>query len=263
MADLERLLADLRAEGDELDGVVSSLSEQAFRRPTPAPDWSIAHQIAHLSWADDMAVLAATDPDAFAIEVEKAIDAVETYVDDRAAEGARQSPTELLDRWRRSRTNLLVVLTKVPAGMKLPWFGVRMSPASMVTGRLMETWAHGQDITDALGIDRKPTGRLRHVAHIAVRARNFAFQLRELPVPDEEFRVDLTSPGDDMWMWGPRHAEQRVTGPALDFCLLATQRRHRADTALVAIGADANTWLDIAQAFAGPAGPGRRPGQFG
>jgi hypothetical protein len=48
-----------------------------------------------------------------------------------------------------------------------------------------------------------------------------------------------------------------VTGPALDLCLLATQRRNRADLALVATGPDADAWLDIAQAFAGLPGPGR------
>ena len=52
---------------------------------------------------------------------------------------------------------------------------------------------------------------------------------------------------------------QTVTGPAYDFCLLVTQRIHRADTALVAVGQDADRWLDIAQCFAGPSGEGRPP----
>jgi uncharacterized protein (TIGR03084 family) len=65
-----------------------------------------------------------------------------------------------------------------------------------------------------------------------------------------------------MWTWGPDDALQRVTGPAVDFCLLVTQRRHRDDLALVAEGVDADAWLDIAQAFAGPPGEGRTKGQF-
>jgi hypothetical protein len=47
--------------------------------------------------------------------------------------------------------------------------------------------------------------------------------------------------------------------PAYDFCLLVTQRRHRDDPDLVATGPDADRWLDIAQAFAGPPGNGREP----
>lgn len=79
-----------------------------------------------------------------------------------------------------------------------------------------------------------------------------------MAAPDEEFRVELTGPSG-LWTYGPPDAAQRVTGPALDFCLLVTQRIHRSDTAVRAEGPDADRWLDIAQAFAGPAGPGRAP----
>jgi uncharacterized protein (TIGR03084 family) len=69
--------------------------------------------------------------------------------------------------------------------------------------------------------------------------------------------VELTAPDDDLWTWGPEDAAQRVVGTALDFCYLVTQRRPRATLDVEAHGTDAQTWLGIAQAFAGPAGPGR------
>jgi len=106
-------------------------------------------------------------------------------------------------------------------------------------------------------VRREPSARLRHVAHISVRTRDFAFSVRQRTPPAEPFRVELTGPDGEVWTWGPAEAAQRVTGPALDFCLLATQRINRADTALAATGADADAWLDIAQAFAGPPGGGR------
>ena len=65
-------------------------------------------------------------------------------------------------------------------GRSCPWFGPPMSAASMATARLMETWAHGQDVADALGVDRQPTDRLRHVAHIGVRARDYAYHVNGL-----------------------------------------------------------------------------------
>jgi uncharacterized protein (TIGR03084 family) len=123
----------------------------------------------------------------------------------------------------------------------------------------METWAHGLDVAEALGQQVPATGRLWHIARLAVRTRNFAFQLHGRPVPAEEFRVELTGPDGAAWEFGPPDAEQRVTGPALDLCLLATQRRHRDDLALRATGADAEAWLQLAQAFAGLPGAGRPP----
>jgi uncharacterized protein (TIGR03084 family) len=134
-----------------------------------------------------------------------------------------------------------------------------MSAASSLTARLMETWAHTQDIADALGVTREPTGRLSHVAHIGIGARAYSYAVRGQPVPDTPVRVELTAPDGTLWTWGPDDATDRITGTALDFCLLVTQRRHRDDLALVVAGPAAGQWVAIAQAFAGPPGPGRPP----
>ena len=171
--------------------------------------------------------------------------------------GQALQPGELLERWQASRPFLAGALRQVPEGEKLPWFGPPMSPTSMATARFMETWAHGLDIADALGIVPAQTDRIRHVAHIGNRTRNYAFINNELEPPADEFRVELIAPSGELWTWGPEDAAQRVSGPAYDFCQLVTQRVHRDDTALVAVGADAEKWLTIAQSFAGPAGGGR------
>ena len=262
MADFAEVLADLTAECAELDGLVAPLDEADWSLETPAPGWTIATQIAHLAWTDGVAILSATDPDEFAKQLQAAIAEFDTYVDRAAEEGARRPPADILAGWRTGRARLGEALAAVPAGTKLPWFGPPMSPMSMVTARLIETWAHAQDVADTLGAPRSITDRIRHVAHIGVRARPYAYLIRDEKVPAEEFRVELVGPAGDVWTWGPEDALQRVSGPALDFCLLVTQRRHRDDLALVAEGADADHWLDIAQAFAGPSGDGRKPGQF-
>ncbi|MFJ2744221.1 TIGR03084 family metal-binding protein [Streptomyces sp. NPDC087440] len=259
MSELDAVIRDLRDESAELDQYVQGLPEEQWRRATPAAGWTVAHQIAHLAWTDSVALLSASDPDAFAAEVAKAAADPEGFVDVGAAQGAALPPAELLARWRAGRERLHDVLVNAPAGTRFPWYGPPMSVASMATGRLMETWAHGQDVADALGITRTPTARLRQVVRIGVRARDYAFFVRGLKPPQEEFRVELVGPGGEFWAYGPEDAAQRVTGPALDFCLLATQRAHRADLALRAEGPDADAWLDIAQAFAGPAGEGRAP----
>ncbi|MFE5792139.1 TIGR03084 family metal-binding protein [Streptomyces sp. NPDC056503] len=259
MSDPADLLADLRAEGDELDAIVKELSEEQWRRATPAPRWTIAHQIAHLAWTDRAALLAVTDAGGFAVEVEKALASPERFVDDGAEEGAALPPGELLAGWREGRRLLREALLAVPPGGRFPWYGPPMSAPAMATARLMETWAHGQDVADALGVVREPTARLRHVAWIGHRARDYAYLVRGEQPPAEPFRVELVAPDGESWTYGPEDAAQRVSGDALEFCLLVTQRAHRDDTGLRAEGADAEHWLGIAQAFAGPAGAGRAP----
>jgi uncharacterized protein (TIGR03084 family) len=254
------LLADLGAEGEQLDGVVARLEDTAWLTPTPAEGWTVAHQIAHLAWTDDQALLAATDPDGFSRRVAEAGPGLADLVDSAAGDGAREAPQRLLARWRAGRAALADALVALPDGARLPWFGPPMSASSMATARLMETWAHGLDVADALNAPPSVSARLRHVAHIGVRTRDFAFRRRGQSPPGEEFRIELEAPDDGgTWTWGPENAPQRVSGPALDFCLRVTQRRHRHDLALTAVGPDADRWLDLAQAFAGPPGPGRLP----
>ncbi|MER6997560.1 TIGR03084 family metal-binding protein [Streptomyces sp. NPDC000410] len=259
MSDPAVMLDDLRAESEELDALVAESSDERWAAPTPAAGWTVAHQIAHLAWTDEVALLAVTDAATFAGHVEEALAEPETFVDRAAEAGAREPVRELLARWRDGRERLDHALRTAPAKARFPWYGPPMSAASMATARLMETWAHGQDVADALGAVRAPTARLRHVARIGVRARDYAYFVRGIEPPNEEFRVELVAPGGEVWAYGPKDAAQRVTGPALDFCLLVTQRAHRDDLAVRAEGADADRWLDIAQAFAGPAGTGRAP----
>ncbi|MER8015653.1 TIGR03084 family metal-binding protein [Streptomyces griseoluteus] len=260
MSDPTPVFDDLREESRELDLLVAELTESEWARATPAPRWSIAHQIAHLHWTDRAALLAMTDQAAFQKFAEQALTSPDSFVDDGAEEGVRLGPAELLTRWRNSRRELDHALREAAARhTRFPWFGPPMSAAAMATGRLMETWAHGQDVADALGVVRAPTDRLRHVVRIGVRARDFAFAVRGLPAPREEFRVEVSAPSGELWTYGPEDAAQRVTGSAVDLCLLVTQRAHRADLGLTALGPDADRWLDIAQAFAGPPGAGRDP----
>jgi uncharacterized protein (TIGR03084 family) len=255
-ARLTAVLSDLREESAELDGLVAALPDAGWAAPTPAAGWTVAHQIAHLAWTDESAHRAIVDPEGFvaAAAVTLADGNAERFVDAAAADGARLAPPDILARWRAARDDLAGALAAGPAGTKIPWFGPPMSTPSLATARLMETWAHGEDVAAALGVTRAPTARLRHIAHLGTRTRRFSFLVRGLPAPDAEVRVELTAPGGGLWTFGPEDAPERVTGPAADFCLLVTRRRHRDDLAVTAEGPGAHRWLDIAQAFAGPPG---------
>lgn len=262
---LDDLLSDLGAENDRLRALLDPLdggADGGWATPTPAAGWSVATQVGHLAWTDETATLAARahlDAGPWDRVVRAALADPDGFVDAAAHEVATQPADALLTRWYDAGSALVEALRAHPAGERMPWFGPPMAPASMATARFMETWAHSLDVHQALGVSPEHTDRIRHVAHLAVRTRGFSFATHGREVPAAPVRVELLSPGGETWSWGPEDAVETVTGPALDLCLLATQRVHRDDTALVAEGAGADAWLDIAQCFAGPPGPGRAP----
>jgi uncharacterized protein (TIGR03084 family) len=252
------LAADLAAESAVTRALVAGLDEPGWHTPTPAAGWDIADQIGHLAYFDEAAVRSAVRPDEFRAELAALVgEGMDT--DTIAARYRDRTGAQLLAWFEGARAELLDTFTTLDPRMRLPWFGPPMSAASSLTARLMETWAHTQDIADALRVTREPTGRLRHVAHIGVGARAFSYAARGKTPPEEPVRVELTGPDGALWTWGPADAQDRVTGPALDFCLLVTQRRHRDDLDLTIEGPAAQQWMAIAQAFAGPPGPGRPP----
>lgn len=266
------LMNDLRAESTAVRHLVQDLSDTGWARPTPAQGWSIAHQIGHLAWTDAASSIAvatelnsddgtavAAAQDAWRTVVEGAMGAPETFVDDGAAQFAALPPAQLLARWDAERDLLHDRLVRIDAQAKIPWFGPPMKSTSMATARLMETWAHGLDIADTLGVQSFPTDRIRHVCHLGFATRAFAYLGRGMELPEHDVGLDLIGPGGDRWTWGPPEPEQRITGTAWDFARVAVRRVHPADTELLAAGDDAQTWLGIVQAFAGPPGADPQP----
>jgi uncharacterized protein (TIGR03084 family) len=261
-ADMRALLTDLRAETRAVRDLLAPLDDAGWETATPSAGWAIRDQVSHLAYFDEAAALAATDPERFRAEAADLMQAGPGFPDQIARRYRSLPPATLLAWFDGARERFLTMLAPIDPAARQPWYGPDMSAASAVTARLMETWAHGQDVADALGAPREPTGRLRHVAYLGVRTFGFCFRLHGRPVPDAPVRVELAAPDGTAWAWGPAGARDRVTGPALDFCLVVTQRRHVADTALEVHGPVAAAWIAIAQAFAGAPGGGRAPGQF-
>ncbi|MEO3885741.1 TIGR03084 family metal-binding protein [Nonomuraea sp. B5E05] len=255
---MAELLDDLRAETASFEALLRPLRDDDWERPTPAEGWAIRDQVSHLAWFDDAAARAVTDPDGHRAAL-AGLGAVDGWVDDLVRQARGRTPAGLLAWFRTARARSIEAFTTLGARDRVPWYGPDMSAASFVTARLMETWAHGQDVADALGVTRPPTARLRHVASIGFMARPYSFAVRGLPLPAEPVRAELTMPDGTMWTAGPGDAESVVRGPVLDFCLAVTQRIHLSDTALETAGSPAREWMEIAQAFAGPPGRGRAP----
>lgn len=257
--DIGALADDLALETASLVAVLDAMTPADWERPSPAPGWTVSDQVSHLAYFDDMSVLAARDRAEFERRRDEGPRNADRITDRVAKELRGMAPADL-DRWfRAARAEVDAVYRALDPSVRVPWYGPDMSAAAALTARIMETWAHGLDIADAVDVEWPVTAALRQVAHISVRALPNSFRARGRPEPDAPVRVELTGPDGEVWVWGPEDAPDRVSGPALDLCLVATQRRHPADTALVTEGPVAAEWLAIAQAYAGPPGSGRAP----
>jgi uncharacterized protein (TIGR03084 family) len=251
MADLAALCRDVLAEHDDLRAILVDIPPADWERPTPAAGWSVRDQLSHLAYFDGAARLSIAEPDAFRAARTEAMADIEKFVDAALGYGRGISGAELLDRFTDERRRLVEAALAAPEGVRVPWYGPDMAVPSSITARIMETWAHGQDVADALGVARPLTDRLRHVCDIGIRARPFSYRNRKLAPPETPLRVELEAPDGTTWEWGPPDAADRIRGRALDFALVVTQRRLAADMALEVDGDDARTWIAFAQAFAG------------
>ncbi len=252
--ELTELARDLVAEHAALDDVVAGLAPQDWQRLTASPGWAVADQIAHLSAFDATAALAIDDPPKFAAHVTDLLErfAANPEVGDYQMLGRFRTMTspELLASWRENRASLIAAIANLLPTTRVPWYGPAMGAKSFVTARLMETWAHGQDITDATGIHRPATDRLQHIAQLGVSTRGWSYKVHRLAAPVQSVRVELISPTGQLWVSGPEGAHDLVSGSMEEFCLVVTQRRHVDDTA-IASGPIGRDWLLRAQAFAG------------
>jgi uncharacterized protein (TIGR03084 family) len=257
---MREILEDLKAEQEALDALVSGLSHAQWELPTPAEGWSVRDCISHLAHIDGVAVQVMRG-DQTPFDVARKV--LMGFNDLGLERGRAMDPAGVLSWWRDARRVELEELARRDPKERLPWFAMPMGARAFATARLMETWAHGLDCFDAVGVAPEDTDRLRHVALLAFLARPWAYQINGIPLPPEVPRLELTLPSGTRWTQGPEDSTQRICGAAGDFCRVAVRRRHWTDTALEVAGDEARRFLEIAQAYAGYGGPGRRPGGKG
>jgi len=257
----DEILRDLADEHRSLTQVLDALGDDHWRNETASPGWQVRHQISHLEFFDQRAVLALTEPDAFIDDRRRLMSAAPEDLSIVLAQTAQ--PSELLNSWILNSRQLVEVARQADPTARVPWYGPSMSVKSFLTARLMECWAHGEDVAAAVSFKREPTDRLRHIAHIGVATRAFCLAINDMPSDDSLISIRLRSPGGGQWVWTSgtsesRGAEQSVTGDVLDFCRVVTQRQSIEESSLITKGTAAQSWMEVAQAFAGPPGRGRK-----
>jgi len=257
--------SDLLDEQAALDAIVSGLSDEQWALPTPSARWSVADQIGHLAHFDETAAWAIVDEMRFRRSFDDLMSALSSELSDEAIDELtlgrfrEMEPNELLNTWRANRKQLADAAATLDDETRVIWYGPSMGAKSFLTARLMECWAHGQHIVDAVGGTREPTVRLQHIAQLGVITRGWTYLNRGLDAPTAPVRVELAAPSGGTWTFGPDDADQSVVGTAQDFCLVVTQCRHVDSTDLVVTGDDARDWMTKAQAFAGGATDGPHP----
>jgi len=259
---MKTLCDEVLQEYAELAKLVEAMSAEQWQLKSKFYGWTPFDEISHLLFFDERGLLAATNADAFAADTaaigRQLAAGREISAIARDSYGQLDGAT-LAKQWRSCFEKLVAILSTLDAKARLPWYGPTMSARSFATARMMEVWAHGQDIYDVLGKRRTPTLRLKHIAHIGVTTFGWTFVNRKLPVPPVAPHVRLQGPNGEEWTWGEPSTIDFVSGNAEEFCLVVTQRRNIADTALQSAGSAAQ-WLSFAQCFAGPVADPPLPG---
>lgn len=254
---------DLLAEYRDLAALCDALTPAQWSTPSAFYGWTPWDEIAHLCYFDETALQSVREPEHFASEAvrlnARVVGGEEFSAIQRATFGHLDGPA-LLTLWRAHHEALARELVALDPKARLPWYGPPMSALSFASARLMETWAHGQDVWDVARRRRPATARLKHIAHLGFTTFGWTFANRRLPVPEIVPNLVLQSPDGGTWQWGDGSSAHRVSGTAEDFCLLVTQRRHIDDTALQYTDGPVRDWLHMAQCFAGPPADGPQPG---
>jgi uncharacterized protein (TIGR03084 family) len=260
---MQNICQDLLDEYQALAALCDTLTSNEWLQPTAFYGWSAWDEIAHLCYFDETGLQSATDAEGFnqaALPLAKRLYAGEPISAIARERYAHLDGPALLAHWRGLHQALVQALSKLDVKDRLPWYGPPMSARSFASARLMETWAHGQDIWDVVQRKRPATARLKHIAHLGVSTFKWTFVNRQLPVPEVLPHVVLSAPDGDTWQWHESSSSHFVHGSAEDFCLLVTQRRHLNDTALTHAGEEVQQWLLMAQCFAGPPADGPMAG---
>ncbi len=249
---------DFREESLTLKTLIADLDDVAFEKTTQFKSWTINDVLRHLHFWNKAVMVATEGDEAFSAffegvgahmtkggslpEYEKA------HLEGLSGGALREAWASLVD----ETADAYAVLDP---SARVPWAGPSMSARSAISARQMETWAHGQEVFDALAADREEHDRIRNIVILGINTFGWTFKVRgEIP-PEPMPNVSLVSPSGELWAYGESQHSNFIQGDAVEFAQVVTQTRNIADTSLTVIGDPAKDWMSKAQCFAGGASP--------
>ena len=258
MADLAEIVADLRAEGDQLYKFLLTLDDEDWSKETKFKSWTPNDVVGHLHFFDYVGVESHKGEEAFAAVAAKLGEPgyIEKYLDGATGK-------ELAERWIKTLHEMCDRFSTSESSRRLKWFGPDMGISMFTTARLMETWSHSWAIYDMKGESREQFDRIKSIATIGVKTYGWTFVNRKVDVPEPKPYIEITAPSGEIWTWNEPQADNKITGDAVEFCQVVSQVRNIADVNLTVEGGPATQWMEVAQCFAGPPNDPPAPGTRG
>lgn len=256
---------DFQSESDALYELLQPLGDEEFARKTLFKDWSINDVLQHLHFFNYAADLSLGDEEGILkllADLKAGMEKGETLIGytDKQLDGVKGQA--LLKLWHDYYTGMLDNFHAVDPKMRVKWAGPDMSVLSSITARLMETWSHGQEIYDLLGVVREDRDHIKNVVVIGNNTFGWTFVNRGEEVPEDKPFLKLTAPSGEIWEFNEPSDSNFIEGSASEFCQVVTQTRNIKDTNLKVEGDIASNWMAVAQCFAGeartPPAPGSR-----
>ena len=242
---------DFKAECDALADLLQDLPEADWDRATQFKGWTINDVIVHLHFWNRAADLSLTDPDTFADLLARAMKGMQSGMRPfENAEIEERGPT-LFKAWQTLYRDMGTRWAQANPKTRVKWAGPDMSVRSSITARQMETWAHGHEVFDQLGVNRQDTDRIRNIVILGVNTFGWSHKVQGLDMPEQMPLLRLTAPSGELWEFG-EDADNMIEGAATAFAQVVTQVRNIADTDLKVTGPVAARWMATAQCFAGP-----------
>ena len=250
---------DFKDESEALYNLVAGLDDAAFRQPTQFKGWTLNDVFEHLhlwNWAANESLVDEAAFMAFLDDIRASTDGgglkpYERQWIERHCDGAQGR--DLVALWRQFYTQMGERFAAVDPKMRLKWAGPDMSARSSITARLMETWAHGQEVYDSLSVVRQNADRIQNIVVLGINTFGWTYAARGVQPPGQMPLLKLTAPSGALWEYGEPSDSGSIEGAAEEFCQVVTQVRNIADTALRVSGEVALDWMSKAQCFAGAA----------
>lgn len=263
MTTVAEALTDWRAELQVLDDLLATFGDDDWSRETLAEGWDTRDTVGHLADTNDLMFRSITGQGGGLMEAVTEVlehaerpgpaanspDTVDLFTAWQIERVRKLDWPAVYEWWRASSARLADTIEGLDPAGRYTWGPNQVSPLSLISARMMETWAHSLDIHGAAGVEYQDGDRLRHIAFLGHRALPYAFQLEGLDAPGA-IRVEVTSPSGELWTFGPRDAPTRITGTAGDWARLVARRdRDGAAGRLRGEGPDAANAIAHGRAF--------------